>query len=80
MIFIFAAYLNKVRQNEDRDFLINVLENKMELDLDTITVNKLVRLGRREISEEGSVTSRPLRFSVEVFEHKRQILKANSLL
>ena len=52
----------------------------MELDLDTITVNKLVRLGRREISEDGSVTSRPLRFSVEVFEHKKQILKANSLL
>ena len=52
----------------------------MELDLDTITVNKLVGLGRREISEDGSVRSRPLRFSVEVFEHKRQTLKANNLI
>ena len=36
------------RQQEDLEFLNNLLENKMNLEPDVITVNKLVRLGRRE--------------------------------
>ena len=36
------------RQEEDHDFLINVLENQMELDMEVINVTKLVRLGKKE--------------------------------
>ena len=68
------------RQQEDLEFLNNLLENKMNLELGVITVNKLVRLGRREINSDGTVECRPLRFTVDVFDQKRQILKANSLL
>ena len=52
----------------------------MDLDPGEIKVNKLVRLGRRAVSEEGVIKSRPLRFSIELFKHKRDILKAKSLL
>ena len=68
------------RQQEDQDFLNNLLETKMDLDPDIIVVNKLVRLGRREISPNGPIKCRPLRFTVDLFDHKRQILKANTLL
>ena len=68
------------RQQEDVDFLVNLLENKMNLDPDDIKVNKLVRLGRREMNSDGTVKCRPLRFTIDVFNHKRQILTANSLL
>ena len=68
------------RQQEDLLFLNNLLENKMNLEPDVITLNKLVRLGRREINSDGTVKCRPLRFTVNVFDPKRQILKANSLL
>ena len=46
----------------------------MNLKPDVITVNKLVRLGRKESNSDGTG------FTVDVFDHKRQILKANSLL
>ena len=62
------------------ELLHNLMQNRMDLDPGVIKVNKLVRLGRRAVSEEGVIKSRPLRFSVELFEHKRDILKANSLL
>ena len=52
----------------------------MNLDPELVTVNKLVRLGKREIHTDGSYKCRPVRFTVEMFDHKRQILKANSLL
>ena len=56
----------------------------MNLDPEVIKVNKLlsvVRLGKREIRADGTVNKcRPLRFTLEMFDHKRQILKANSLL
>ena len=57
------------RQHEDHDFLMNVLENHMDLDIE---VNKLVRLGKREAGK-----TRPIRLSVNVFDHKRQILRSN---
>ena len=65
------------RQHEDRDFLMNILENKMNLDIGDIQVTKLVRLGRREA---GQNKTRPIRFTVGVFDHKRQILTANKML
>ena len=68
------------RQQEDLEFLNNLLENKTNLEPDVITVNRLVRLGRMEINSDGTVTCRPLRFTVDVFDQKRQILRANSLL
>ena len=52
----------------------------MNLEPDVITVNKLVRLGRRENNSDGTVKCRPLRFTVDVFDQKRQILTVNSLL
>ena len=64
------------RQQEYLEFLNNLLENKMNLEPGVITVKKLVRLGRRD----GTVICRPLRFTVDVFDQKRHILKANSLL
>ena len=66
---------SKERQEEDHDFLINVLENQMELDMEVINVTKLVRLGKKETGK-----TRPFRFSVGIFEHKRQILRANTKL
>ena len=71
---------NSERQLEDQDFLKNLMKAKMNLDPELITVNKLVRLGKREIRTDGTYKCRPIRFTVEMFEHKRQILKANSLL
>ena len=71
---------NSERQLEDQDFLKNLMEAKMNLDPELIIVNKLVRLGKREIRTDGTYKCRPIRFTVEMFEHKRQILKANSLL
>ena len=68
------------RHQEDLDFLNFVLENKMDLDIDTISINKLVRLGRREKTQDGTLKCRPLRFSVDLFDHKKKILKANSRL
>ena len=53
------------RQQKDQDFLNNLLETKMDLDPDIIVVNKLVRLGRREISPNGPIKCRPLRFTVK---------------
>ena len=38
-----------------------------------------MRLGRSD-SKNGTIKCRPLRFTVNNFEHKRQILKASSLL
>ena len=67
-------------QQEDLKCLNNLFENKTNLEPDVITVNKLVRLGRREINSDGTVKCRPLRFTVDVLDKKRQILKANSLL
>ena len=49
----------------------------MNLNPDVINVNKLVRLGCREATD-GNIKPRPLRFTVNIFDHKRQILKANS--
>ena len=40
----------------------------------------LVRLEKCEASFVGNVKCRPLRFTVELKDHKRQILKTNSLL
>ena len=67
------------RKQEDNELLINLLQNRMEVDTDEITVDKLVRLGRSD-SKNGTTKCRPLRFTVNNFDHKRQILKASSLL
>ena len=68
------------RKEEDLELINNLMQNRMDLDPDEIKVNKLIRLGRRAVSKDGVIKSRPLRFTVELFEHKRIILKANSLL
>ena len=68
---------SKDRQEEDHDFLLNVLENKMNLDMGAIEISKVVRLGKREA---GQTKRRPIHFTVNQFDHKRQILKANNLL
>ena len=54
------------RQQEDLDLLINVMENKMNLDPDIINVNKLVRLGRRDVANDRIIRCRPLRFTVHL--------------
>ena len=53
---------------------------KTELIPDDIKVNKLVRLGRIELNSDGTVKCRSLRFLVDTFDYKGQILTANSLL
>ena len=67
------------RQQEDFEFLVNLFETKMNLDVGVMKVSKLVRLGWRVVAETGEIKSRPLRLSVNLFDHKRQILKANAL-
>ena len=64
------------RQQEDREFLTNMFDSKMNLNVQAIHVNKLIRLGRRVINKDGIIKPRPLRFTVDIFDHKRQILKA----
>ena len=54
------------RQLENQN---NLLETMMDLDPDIIVVNKLVRLGRRD-SSNGPIKCRPLRFTVDLFDHK----------
>ena len=51
----------------------------MNVNPDVINVNKLVRFGRREATD-GTIKPIPMRFTVNLFDHKRQTLKANSLL
>ena len=43
------------------DFLLNVLENKMNLDMGAIEISKVVRLGKREA---GQTKRRPIQFTV----------------
>ena len=52
----------------------------MNLDVGVMKVSILVRLGRRVVAETGEIKSRLLSLSVNLFDHKRQILKANALL
>ena len=40
---------------EAHDFLIDVFENKMNLDMEEAQVSNLVRRGRRKISEIGQI-------------------------
>ena len=68
------------QQQEDREFLTNMFDSMMNLNEQAIQVNKLIRLSRRVINKDGIIKPRPLRFTVDIFDHKRQILKANSLL
>ena len=67
-------------QQEDKEFLSNEFESKMNLNIETNHVNKLIRMGRRVIDKDGSIKPRPLSFTVDIFDHICQILKANSLL
>ena len=71
---------NSARQQEDHDFLRNLMETKMNLDPELITVHNVVRLGKREIRPDGTAKCRPIRFKVDMFDYKRQILKSNTLL
>ena len=57
-----------------------MFDSKMNLNVQVINVNKLIQLGRRVINKDGFIKPKPLRFTVDIFDHKRQILKANSLL
>ena len=70
----------KERQSEDSEFLQNLMEQKMNLNVDEIEVIKPVRVGRREIISGEITKKRPLRFTVKTFESKRSIMKANTYL
>ena len=40
------------------------MQNRMDLDPGVMKVNKLIRLGRRAVSEEGVIKSRPSDFQL----------------
>ena len=70
----------KDRQLEDAEFLQNLLEQNMNLDLSDLEVVKPVRVGRRELVNGEIKKVRPLRITVKDFSAKRNILKANTYL
>ena len=70
----------KERQTEDLESLQNIMEQKMNLDLNDIEIIKPVRVGRREILNGEITKKRPLRFTVKTFESKRSIMRANTFL
>ena len=70
----------KDRQLEDAEFLQNLLEQNMNLDLSDLEVVKPVRVGRRELVNGEVNKVRPVRITVKDFSAKRNILKANTYL
>ena len=70
----------KDRQLEDAEFVQNLFEQKMNLDLADLEMVKPVRVGRREIVNGEIKKVRPLRITVKDFAAKRNILKANTHL
>ena len=54
----------KERQNEDKDFLVNLLDTKLNYSLGEDDIIKPVRLGKRSESMNQSYKCKPLRFSV----------------
>ena len=70
----------KDRQLEDAEFVQNLFEQKMNLDLADLEMVKPVRVGRRELVNGEIKKVRPLRITVKDFAAKRNILKANTYL
>ena len=70
----------KERQNEDKDFLINLLDTELSYSLEEEDIIKPVRLGKRIESMNQSYKCRPLSFSVRSFQVKRELLKASMSL
>ena len=70
----------KDRQLEDAEFLQNLLEQNMNLDLSDLEVVKPVKVGRRELVNGEVKKVRPMRITVKDFSAKRNILKANTCL
>ena len=66
------------RQLEDAEFLQNLLEQNMNLDLSDLEVVKPVRVGHRELVNGEIKKVRPLRITIKDFSAKRNILKANT--
>ena len=67
-------------QNEDKDFLVNLLDTKLNYSLGEDDIIKPVRLGKRRESMNQFYKCRPLRFSVRSFQVKRELLKASMSL
>ena len=67
-------------KNEDKDFLINLLDTKLSYSLGEDDKIKPVRSGKRSESMNQSYKCRPLRFSVRSFQVKRELLKASMSL
>ena len=70
----------KERQNEDKDFLINLIDTKLNYSLEDEDIIKPVRLGKRTEIINQFIKCRPLRFSVRSFQVKRELLKASMSL
>ena len=70
----------KERQNEDKDFLINLLDTKLNYSLGEEDIIKPVLLEKRSESMDQSYKCRPLRFSVRSFQVKRELFKASMSL
>ena len=67
-------------QNEDKDFLVNLLDTKLSYSLGEDDILKPMQLGKRSESMNQSYKCRPLRFSVRSFQVKRELLKASMSL
>ena len=70
----------KERQNEDKDFFINLLDTKLSYSLGEEDIIKPVRLGKRSEIMNQSYKCRLLRFSVRSFQVKRELFKASMSL
>ena len=71
---------DKDRQNEDKDFLVNLMDTKLNYFLGDEDIIKPVRLGKRTETLNQPIKCRLLRFSVRSFQVKRELLKASMSL
>ena len=71
----------EAKQADDFQRLNVLMEGPMKLDQETVQIRNLVRLGAVKASKQNEVQNpRPIKFTVENFEHKNKILKANAKL
>ena len=68
---------SETRQMDDEQSLKTTINNDMLLNDKNIAVDNLIRLSRRPDGDDTHSKHRQLRFKVQQFESKREILQAN---
>ena len=72
--------LRSVKIEDNINFLINLIDTKLNYSLRDEDTIKPVRLGKHTEIMNQFIKCRPLRFSVQSFQVKRELLKASTPL